>query len=604
MNEEKHKIGNLIAKLRKDKGWTQKELADKLNVSDKAISKWETNSGEPDKEFLPLLAEVFGISIDYLMTGKEQKAKIIAMNKFEHCCAIDDVKIFNTIDGELLDMPDENGKYFIEYIKKYNCPNVYNEYIKRKNDSCGNLENLFNYYGCYEIVEMMLKYSDIKTLEKIKFFESPFARNHFGYIEGNKYSNPTIFNPRITEKAFSLIGEDSAIMEKCLKIHENYKINSPVDWQQVYTTFLTLALKEEKHNLFDKLLNLIIKINEDRIVELNRCIEKSDERYREYKFSIKEVKTISLPYQKSIYHYSVIPIPLSIIEYFLSQGDNEMAKKLNDMNKIIGAPRISQNKFEIEELKRKGNVSENDIFILSCMHSGIVDIEELLVCDDIELVKYAFDNYPICLEEHLNNMIKNKDYKKLYQYSVDHYNHFREIANLIDKFDDNSESQLLSTIDRIVKKLYEEGYFDFNRKYFIKDVKRSNNYCVSRFTSQEVKEKILADLLFEINKNKYKQGLTKEYFESLLSEYNIELLSIKLCKFLETIFKYDYAMEGTFEEMMNEFIINKNIGSSQSDLLHKLRMYRNSVCHPDDANIEVSKEEFESLIDYICKLNR
>ena len=62
--------GKLIAALRKEKGWTQTELAEKLNVSDKAVSKWE-NGGMPSIEFLPKLSELFGVSIDYLVTGKE-----------------------------------------------------------------------------------------------------------------------------------------------------------------------------------------------------------------------------------------------------------------------------------------------------------------------------------------------------------------------------------------------------------------------------------------------------------------------------------------------------------------------------------------------------
>ena len=68
---KKHRIGDCIAKLRKEKGWTQDVLADKLQVSNKAISKWESNKGEPSLEFLPKLAELFGITLDYLMTGKK-----------------------------------------------------------------------------------------------------------------------------------------------------------------------------------------------------------------------------------------------------------------------------------------------------------------------------------------------------------------------------------------------------------------------------------------------------------------------------------------------------------------------------------------------------
>ena len=43
-----HSIGKTIASLRKSKGWTQVELAEKLNVSDKAVSKWESEAGFPE----------------------------------------------------------------------------------------------------------------------------------------------------------------------------------------------------------------------------------------------------------------------------------------------------------------------------------------------------------------------------------------------------------------------------------------------------------------------------------------------------------------------------------------------------------------------------
>ena len=64
-----HSIGKTIAELRKAKGWTQIELAEKLQVSDKAVSKWEKDAGIPSVEFFPLLAKLFNVSIDYLMMG-------------------------------------------------------------------------------------------------------------------------------------------------------------------------------------------------------------------------------------------------------------------------------------------------------------------------------------------------------------------------------------------------------------------------------------------------------------------------------------------------------------------------------------------------------
>ena len=65
-------IGSTIAKLRKKAGLTQTELADKLNVSDKAVSRWENGLGFPEVTQFPALASIFGISVDQLMTGKRR----------------------------------------------------------------------------------------------------------------------------------------------------------------------------------------------------------------------------------------------------------------------------------------------------------------------------------------------------------------------------------------------------------------------------------------------------------------------------------------------------------------------------------------------------
>ena len=61
------KLGENICKLRKDKGFTQEQLANCVSVSIAAVSKWETNSAYPDIELLPKIAQVFDVSIDYLM---------------------------------------------------------------------------------------------------------------------------------------------------------------------------------------------------------------------------------------------------------------------------------------------------------------------------------------------------------------------------------------------------------------------------------------------------------------------------------------------------------------------------------------------------------
>lgn len=64
------KTGAFIAQLRKEKTYTQKELAQRLNVSDKAISRWETGKGFPDTSLLKPLSDALGVSVGELLSGE------------------------------------------------------------------------------------------------------------------------------------------------------------------------------------------------------------------------------------------------------------------------------------------------------------------------------------------------------------------------------------------------------------------------------------------------------------------------------------------------------------------------------------------------------
>ena len=64
-------IGKTIASLRRKFNMTQQELAGRLNVSNKAVSKWERGNAYPDISVFPLLSNLFGVSVDYLMLQKK-----------------------------------------------------------------------------------------------------------------------------------------------------------------------------------------------------------------------------------------------------------------------------------------------------------------------------------------------------------------------------------------------------------------------------------------------------------------------------------------------------------------------------------------------------
>ena len=67
MNQEK--IGMFISELRKEKNMTQEQLAQKLNVTDKAVSKWENGRCMPDISLLKMLCDELDITVNELLTG-------------------------------------------------------------------------------------------------------------------------------------------------------------------------------------------------------------------------------------------------------------------------------------------------------------------------------------------------------------------------------------------------------------------------------------------------------------------------------------------------------------------------------------------------------
>ena len=66
---DQEKIGKFIAALRKEQSITQKELAQRLGVSDKTVSKWETGRGLPEISIMQSLCKILGVSINELLTG-------------------------------------------------------------------------------------------------------------------------------------------------------------------------------------------------------------------------------------------------------------------------------------------------------------------------------------------------------------------------------------------------------------------------------------------------------------------------------------------------------------------------------------------------------
>ena len=71
------KIGKFLKELRKEKGLTQEQLAEKLNVSNRSISRYETGNNMPDISLLIEIADIFEVSIPEIINGERKSENML-----------------------------------------------------------------------------------------------------------------------------------------------------------------------------------------------------------------------------------------------------------------------------------------------------------------------------------------------------------------------------------------------------------------------------------------------------------------------------------------------------------------------------------------------
>ena len=92
-------LGKRIAELRREKGLKQDELAEKLNVSPQAVSKWENDQTCPDISLLPDLAKILGVSVDELLSGKKEDVPAVRMLPESERKNINDMMVRIVVDS-------------------------------------------------------------------------------------------------------------------------------------------------------------------------------------------------------------------------------------------------------------------------------------------------------------------------------------------------------------------------------------------------------------------------------------------------------------------------------------------------------------------------
>ena len=611
-------LNERIKSLRKKMGVTQLELAEKLHVTDKAVSKWETGEGNPEITILIELANIFNVSIDYLLTGKEKEPEIIVMSKIELCCKNDNVEMFETINVEAIKIKDETGKTIIDYIEKYDSKKVFMALVTKFSAS-KLLSSDFKIFDSSRVLKLFYKYDDLESLISLGVFDHNMSRDNYGdIISSTRYGVApirTIYNQKNLEEIVDGVSENSIVINHILTIHQDQLINAVADWQSVYTNLLMYALNNEKAKITSKVLHLIFEINDKAIEDCSGSKEnvRSDEK-NNYKFATKPTNIISSNY-RTIYNYAVVALPVSVISLLIEKGYLSEATKINEYNAMFKAEMVSSGLIKSKFLEKEGKASKKEIYITSCLEYGILNIDKIVASNDYKLIKETFETYPICLKEFLMKLFDEKKYRELYEFAIDHdFDFLADDVMCVGKLNNDTKS-LKDRIMNIEKCKTIPSYFNINSKYFSNTTYYASKVGVYNKSELDkapiIKEYILNDLSLKIDKEKLTKGLTKEYFEELIIKGDVELLVIKLCVKLEAILKCDYKYEGTFEEMLSKFTSahgyeddgwGYSVESRRTILFHKLRKYRNGIVHPEQAKEALTVDELKSLIKYVCEL--
>jgi len=449
-------LSERIKALRKEKNMTQLELAAKLNITDKAVSKWEAAEGNPDISILAKLGEIFGVTIDYLLTGKVPEEKIVVMSKAELCARNDDVNLLEEIMQQKA-LPDEKGATVLDYALKYTSIKVFKELSNRG----------FTYFevrspsrrtvyapeppmpsNAKDMMRMYMLSGCLGNLPQLGI--KPIAQ--WMLREWNKEMLNLVLSDALPQVSKDIIfGMHKQNGENRPKSPSGIITGAPkqavVNWPIVYSKLMEMAVIEDRRSQAEFIQALIGSINETTFRLEAECLENKkpfihatnidpadikDERAISRSSGINEsfIRTVSAKHQPE-YSSSYTPntrvgtARLYSVTYSKVMLDNllnediERLKPFNENNKKTGGFHFSDKEMEIARMKKERTHTPDDIFVFSCVEHGILNIEKLLASSDLQLIKRTLYAYPMHYFEVLKKIIDKNDPLEIFRAFID-----------------------------------------------------------------------------------------------------------------------------------------------------------------------------------------
>ena len=177
------KIGNFIMNKRKEIGMTQQQLADKLNISFQAVSKWETGNAYPNIEILCDLAMALNVTVDELLTGIDKLDDGLSYSK-----AGVDIAYTDTIKREMARHLDTGDRRVLNKIGAFaslydiHFPMMKEPVLVLKAEEPGSKQKLAMEYGytesiCHDMINHLVNYIIVIGAKPIAVLDTIFCGN-------------------------------------------------------------------------------------------------------------------------------------------------------------------------------------------------------------------------------------------------------------------------------------------------------------------------------------------------------------------------------------------------------------------------------------------
>ena len=700
-------VGERIRNERTKAGFTQAELADKVGFTSQTISNWESGSREPDIDALVKLSSLFGVSLDYLLSGKTAEATITlddmdATKRLNHIIKIDDPELFKKYG---YDAPDNlftrQTLYYqripIRELNKSTWLNIIENHATKIFSVCcdaflkNNEKGVWAAFLVYDFIDGFVKMAvdadRPDVLENIGFRifaigekrkDQKPLEDRFGYAD--LISSKVTY--RISADTLDYFFQKRETSPKCF----------------AYLTSFDFSFTP----LFDSRITTHITFLQDDIVMRaiqNRCFDVIDRALASYqseldKLNIEPFNRFDYSEFRDLVDTHVLrrsnsrqgpagPIGRLIdfkkeaIDSLLSIGEEQRAKTLLDYNgrvlrkikdlgyfehwKTDGIFFLNEEEWT-RVIRLNHETDETARARLLCIKRKIIVPEEIQKPRNLNLVQQILNKGFFNYYEFAYESLTHKDVKELFAFLVNE--ELKEPAEMLLK-GEQKYARLLSYFlsERLPFSKFENklplsprGTFLLDGKeYAVSDEsgKLTDNKLIAyiKYQKQEIYESVKRSIETEakekqdaIDRAKAVQGLTRDYFEDLLSKKGLfarkerRLFIIDLCSLLDAILKFDHQCEGEdlFERMTNYFkTLSENAPKSKnrddgwgymeldrdyeeqvviperkriehlSSLFNRLRMQRNNIVHSEANKVEeLSDQEMKECLDYVFSISK